>query len=71
MILAGHDAPPTYALAWSDTFPQVASGARDGSIVIWNLDGQISELEGFKATAGDDQDKEDETMAATKSRVCK
>ena len=50
MILLGHDAPPTYALAWSDcTKPVIASGGRDGSVVVWNIETHISLQEGFKA----------------------
>lgn len=50
MILLGHDAPPTYALAWSDcTKPVIASGGRDGSVIVWNIESHVSLLEGFKA----------------------
>lgn len=43
MILLGHKALPTYALAWSPLAPIVASGSRDGAILIWNLSDQVNE----------------------------
>ena len=85
IILLGHDAPPTYALAWSDcSTPVLASGGRDGSVVVWNLDSHVSIQEGFKAHAGDESGRgngassgafpsiDDSTgFLSTKSRVCK
>jgi hypothetical protein len=54
MILIGHQAPPTYALAWSDKYPTIASGAKDGSIILWNLERHICPLEGFKTVLNDE-----------------
>lgn len=55
MILLGHKALPTYALAWSPLSPIVASGSRDGSILIWNLSDQVNEQGlGTKAFGGSD-----------------
>ena len=85
MILLGHDAPPTYALAWSDcSSPVLASGGRDGSVVVWNLESHISAQEGFKAHAGGENGSEKGTgsgafpsidesagFLSTKTRVCK
>ena len=84
MILLGHDAPPTYALAWSDcSSPVLASGGRDGSVVVWNLETHISAQEGFKAQAGDESGRgsgtgagafpsiDDSGFLPTKTRVCK
>jgi WD40 repeat protein len=84
MILLGHDAPPTYALAWSDcTSPVLASGGRDGSVVVWNLETHLSVQEGFKAHVGDENARanaatagafpsiDDSGFLSTKTRVCK
>jgi len=84
MILQGHDAPPTYALAWADcSSPLLASGGRDGSVVVWNLESHLSASEGFKAQPGDEQGRGNGANAAgfvpiddggilpTKTRVCK
>lgn len=84
MILLGHDAPPTYALAWSDcSSPVLASGGRDGSVVVWNLESHISAQEGFKAHVGDENGRgnvasttafpsiDDTGFLSTKTRVCK
>lgn len=85
IILLGHDAPPTYALAWSDcSSPVLASGGRDGSVVVWNLESHVSAQEGFKATAGDENGRgigagsgafpsidDSAGFLSTKTRVCK
>jgi len=80
MILLGHDAPPTYALAWSDSAtPVLASGGRDGSVVVWNIESHISVQEGFKAPPGEENGRgnggfpsiDESGFLQTKTRVCK
>lgn len=46
--LKGHVTQPTYALAWSDCAPVVASGSRDGSILLWDLSGSVDVKAGFR-----------------------
>jgi len=47
MILTGHQSQPTYALGWSNIKPIVASGGRNGDIMLWNLEEQVSVSSGF------------------------
>lgn len=55
MILQGHETQPTFGLAWSSGgVIQLASGGRDGNILVWNLDGHLNAKEGFKVTSPTD-----------------
>lgn len=46
--LQGHVAQPTYALAWSDCAAVLASGSRDGTILLWDLSGSLDAKAGFR-----------------------
>ena len=48
--LQGHETLPTYALGWSDSAPVVASGSRDGSILLWDLGSLLDTKSGFNGT---------------------
>ena len=52
MYLTGHKAQPTYALGWSTVKPILASGSKNGSIAIWNLEGHINATKGFQPDSG-------------------
>ena len=58
MILVGHQSQPTYALGWSNIAPIVASGSRDGSIIVWNLKEHVNASKGFTGQMPDNVEEE-------------
>ena len=58
MILVGHHSQPTYALGWSNVSPIVASGSRDGSILVWNLKDHINASQGFTGQMPENNEEE-------------
>ena len=74
MILQGHKSTPTYALDWSTVKPLLASGGKNGDIVLWNLDNFIDNAKGFVTGGlGKPQMSEprDENGGTKYSRLCK
>jgi hypothetical protein len=49
----------------------IASGAKDGSIVVWNLEKQICPSEGFKGVINDELSNHHEAQIVSKTRNCK
>jgi len=69
--LVGHSSQPTYALGWSPVHPTIASGSKNGTILIWNLENYLDHAKGF-CTGGDAKDESKKTKPdVPHSRVCK
>ena len=69
--LVGHSSQPTYALGWSPVHPTIASGSKNGSILVWNLENYLDQTKGF-CTGGDAKDESKRTKPdAPHGRVCK
>ena len=59
MYLVGHKSQPTYALGWSTVKPILASGSKNGSIAIWNLERYINATKGFQGGGNQPASKTD------------
>ena len=69
MILTGHSIQPTYALSWSNVKPIIASGSRNGEIVVWDLSEFISAEQGYKKKEISMKDDIDDHGKRTKNKA--
>ena len=70
LYLIGHNSQPTYAIGWSSVKPILASGSKDGSIHVWNLEANINAAKGFHVDSLI-QPKNEGQLGKEGVRVCK